>query len=294
MNSHRIGLIVLQAIGALSILPYPAILVANVMSIAAPGQSLPGALPFLLLSLYPLLWIALDWMSWVHFKRGDLTWAYGLSAVPVVIMAIGLAFAVVSTASGLKQMKDRRAAFRAEVEQANPLAWSIMAYYGFRYEIPNKLPLQTVLSQIETAQRINEPVAKHGTPLGIALWNFRIKWDWDGVSGDEEQRGTQQIIRALVARGARLSTEEAASPIHVCRLRLAMMEGPNATAVENPLVWSIIKGDLTYRAPFFLTKAERTLLNKPTRLYGTPLAASKLLPNSNYISTQLFALGAEE
>jgi hypothetical protein len=40
--SHRAGLIVLQAIGGLSIIPYPFVLLANIISIAAQGQSVSG------------------------------------------------------------------------------------------------------------------------------------------------------------------------------------------------------------------------------------------------------------
>ena len=50
---YRTGLGLLQGIGALSILPYPFILIANVMSIAAEGQTARGPLPYVLLSLYP-------------------------------------------------------------------------------------------------------------------------------------------------------------------------------------------------------------------------------------------------
>src|SRR5262245_55184170 len=90
----RIGLIVLQVIGAISIVPYPAILVANVMSIAAEGPSgwerFRTALPYLLLSLYPIVWIALYSWSWRLMSRGATTPAFLLSAVPLVLSTIGV------------------------------------------------------------------------------------------------------------------------------------------------------------------------------------------------------------
>ena len=90
----RIGLVVLQAVGAISIVPYPAILVANVMSIAAEGPSgwerFRTALPYLLLSLYPIVWIALYRWSWRLMGRGATGSAFLASAVPLVLSALGV------------------------------------------------------------------------------------------------------------------------------------------------------------------------------------------------------------
>jgi hypothetical protein len=89
----RVELIVLQALGALSIVPYPAILVANVMSMAAEGpkgkERWLAVLPFLLLSLYPLVWIALYAWSWRAMSHGATGWAFGLSSAPVVLSVAG-------------------------------------------------------------------------------------------------------------------------------------------------------------------------------------------------------------
>ncbi|MDL1948819.1 hypothetical protein FBQ97_03280, partial [Acidobacteria bacterium ACD] len=70
--THR-GLVVIQLLGALGILAYPAVLVASVAGIAAPGGGL-RALPFRLLMLlgvvYPVLWGLLFVASWVALRRG--------------------------------------------------------------------------------------------------------------------------------------------------------------------------------------------------------------------------------
>jgi uncharacterized membrane protein len=50
---NRNGLILIQVLGGLSILAYPFVLLANIMSMAAPGQSHMGALVLVLLSTYP-------------------------------------------------------------------------------------------------------------------------------------------------------------------------------------------------------------------------------------------------
>src|SRR5215471_20391177 len=57
--TNQSGLIALQVVGALSILPYPFVLLANIMSLAAPGRTATTSLVWVLLSAYPLVWIAL-------------------------------------------------------------------------------------------------------------------------------------------------------------------------------------------------------------------------------------------
>jgi len=75
-------------------LPYPAILVANVMSMAAEGprglERVKAAAPFALLSLYPVVWIVLFKWSWRAMGRGQTGLALVLSSVPSVLIAIAL------------------------------------------------------------------------------------------------------------------------------------------------------------------------------------------------------------
>ena len=80
----RNGLILLQAVGALSILVYPAVLVANIMSIAAEGHTFKTSLPWVLLSFYPLVWIVLDVFAWRAMSRGAIALAFGLSSIPAL------------------------------------------------------------------------------------------------------------------------------------------------------------------------------------------------------------------
>lgn len=85
---YRIALTVLQVLGALSLLPYPAVLVASIMAIAGEGprgmQRLLITIPYILLSLYPLVWIALFVQSWRLLARGATGAAFGLSLVPIL------------------------------------------------------------------------------------------------------------------------------------------------------------------------------------------------------------------
>src|SRR5215469_1122808 len=81
---NRNGLILLQVVGALSILPYPVVLIANIMSIAAPGHTFKTSLPWVLLSFYPLVWIALYVFAWRAMVRGEVRLAFGLSSIPAL------------------------------------------------------------------------------------------------------------------------------------------------------------------------------------------------------------------
>ena len=97
----RIGLGLLQALGAITLVPYPAILVANVMSIAAEGpkgmERFRMALPFILLSLYPAVWIGLYVWSWRLLSQGRTAWAFVVSSVPLILSAGGAAWFFAST-----------------------------------------------------------------------------------------------------------------------------------------------------------------------------------------------------
>src|SRR5215469_16172939 len=81
---NRNGLILLQVVGGLSILAYPVVLLANIMSIAAPGHTTARSVPFILLSFYPLVWIALYVISWRAMRHGNVNLAFGLSSIPAL------------------------------------------------------------------------------------------------------------------------------------------------------------------------------------------------------------------
>jgi len=285
---YRIGLIVLQGTGALSIIPYPFILIANVMSIAANGQTPRGAVPYVLLSLYPAVWIALDAFSWRALGRGSIGWAFALSIVPVAASLIGVAFWVADSRADQRKEQARLQAMREKIERANPLAWSVMCFYAARYDGTTPLGIDAVLKLIAESPRVNDPVPEYGTPLRIALWNLNLKWD--GTPGRNHSPESLRIVRALVAHGARLSGDERAFLPDVVRLKLAMLNEPVDTERENPLVWRIVRS--ANGAPVKVGANDVPLLNKPTRLYGTPLLAALLLLDQGVVAGELIEAGA--
>lgn len=82
----RPGLIASQVVGALSLLPFP--FAAMICIIAAPKANVPRAIPFFLVLLYPAVWISLWIMSWFAVRRGAISTAYFLSAIPVVLSVL--------------------------------------------------------------------------------------------------------------------------------------------------------------------------------------------------------------
>ena len=146
--SYRIGLGLLQGIGALSILPYPFILIVNVMSIAAKGQTARGALPYVLLSLYPVVWIALDALSWRALGRGSLGGAFVLASLPVAASLAGIASWAVESRADQQREQARLQTLRAKIEQANLLSWSVMCFYWNRYTGTTPLSLDALLKAI--------------------------------------------------------------------------------------------------------------------------------------------------
>jgi hypothetical protein len=288
-------LIALQAIGAVTLIPYPAVLLANVMSIAAPGQTLIGAIPFILLTIYPAVWIGLYALAWRAMLGGSAGVAFALSSIPALAGLGAVALFVGSdrgvTASYAKVVEETR----ARIEPVNPLVWTILCSGG-----PNRLPAgpkvstEEVLKAIETHPALlNVPVIPEGTPLRVALMNTVT--NLDGTLGNDTREPTQhqqdmmRIVRSLVAHGAHLKPEEM-TLWRSWQLRRIRYEGPVTTKSENPLVWRIVQRK-RFEERLAIRKDELPFINKPTRLHGTPMYAA-LLASGFYILPELLEAGA--
>jgi len=112
MDGVRIGLAAVQVLGGVSLLPYPAILVASVMGMAAEGpkgfQRLKTALPYALLAAYPVVWILLYLRSWRAVAEGSTEAAFALSAIPLVMSVAGIVWYLRSEAADKKKRRDAR------------------------------------------------------------------------------------------------------------------------------------------------------------------------------------------
>ena len=275
MTGSRIVLVVLQAVGAVSLLPYPAILAANAMQIAAEGQQgfgrLTSALPYVLLSLYPAVWLGLYGWSWRAIAHGGTARAFTLSSIPAALSLAGFAWFLMWGQEDRKCEDTRVEQIRKQVEAVNPLAWTIMRSAG-PFDDPGAPPLPAAAAIVEISKapvaNLNVPVGDYGTPLAIALRYLRSR----AVTPSQEDR--LRVVKALLARGAALAPGERSNLLYASLLRQASAGGPDTTASENPLVWRIRNREVQARQPFALRTDELPLLNVTTRRYGTPLWAA--------------------
>jgi hypothetical protein len=307
---NRNGLIALQVVGGLSILPYPFVLLANIMSIAAPGHTPLTQLPFVLLSFYPLVWIALYVVAWRAMARGAVNLAFGLSSIPVFasLAVVGvLAFSWIGF--GLGTMGIGPGGLHSTVyPDHNPLVDAITLAGQDVQILPAGEAVNRALREIDANPAlINVSVPSHGTPLNVALRTLSISLDGTLTGDRQVQQDRIRLVRALVAHGAHLSANEATDLHETWLLRRALYDGPVNTRIENPLVWRIVThdrgesmlfnpltGQLPPRrdspAPFLVKPGEIPLLNRPTRLHGTPLYAG-LLDNANDVCSVIIKAG---
>ena len=285
--SSRFGLIAIQAVGALSLLPYPFIILASVASMAAPGQTVLGALPYIFLSAYPAIFIGLYVLAWRALAGGAVGTAFALSLVPIACYACGAVFYIFGSRleAGFSKAAGET---RAQVEPINPVLWKVRCAGGRQTDGP-VVSVDDAIKEIDKYPAlVNLPVPPYGTPLKAALLNLSIGADGT-MSGKQED--LVRLVRVLVAHGAQLSIDERSDLWRSWELRRALFDGPVTTESENPLVWRIVKRDTSSRAPFAISKEELPLVNQPTKLHGTPMYAV-LLTKDVYIFPELVRAGA--
>jgi hypothetical protein len=292
-GANQSGLIVLQVVGALSILPYPFVILANIMSLAAPGRTATTSFVWVLLSFYPLVWIALDVFAWRAMARGAAGLAYGLSSVPAAATVLGVGLYLFSwVAFGLGRAGIGSFALHSTTYPTNNEVIDSVILAGKDIEIGHDPAgsVERTLRRVDANLKLlNVAVPGYGSALNAALATLSIPVD--GRMSPQQDR--IKLVRGLVARGARLSGEEATDLHKAWLLRRALFDGPVRTAEENPLVWRIVthnRGEskpfnpLTDQLPprsdtpppFVLKTSEVALLNRATQLHGTPLYAALL------------------
>jgi hypothetical protein len=273
MTGSRLALLIVQIAGGVTLLPYPFILLANVMSLAAPNQTWRGAIPYLLLTVYPAVWIGLWAWSW-KMLPGGVVIAFLLSSIPVLAGVAGVALWQQSDRADEAGDRQRARQVRNEVEPLNPLLWTMMCT-GTRSRVwgAEAVSAETAITAIQAhAELVNVSVAGYGSPLNIALENLK-RLPLDGRIS-EDRRGQIDIIRALVAQGARLQPQEQMRLWRTWELRRALHEGSVMTAAENPLVWRMITHA---NDPLKIGPDDGPWLNQATALHGSPMYAALLM-----------------
>ncbi len=302
----RVALVLLQAGGAVSLFAYPAMLLATVMAVAAPGQGLRanlvrGALSLVL--LYPVAWGFLFWASWRALGRGRTALAMALSTPPLAATLVGAALLASSSqraASIVKEYDAGRVREARRVGEEHSLAGALLLFE--RGEVSPEELLEAVrkadaselsrpaerrpvavpgLTVKRTAAAPADPVRK-STPLAIALGGSSLAKNL--VTADPDP--LLDAARALLARGASLSPEEEAGEPRLAWLAEVVARGtvlPDRRAeAENALVWVIVTSERgeeprVASAIYAAARREPELLRRPTTTYGTPLRAALLV-----------------
>ena len=314
----RRWLVVLQILGALSLLIYPGILLANVMSLAAPPSPNPGLLDALVKGLlwvmlgYPLIWIVLWWLSWRVLRRGSTTLAFVLSTPPALFFAALGVVLLGGSFYGASMMRDYEAS-RSRVGQVvaaqNALAGSLLLYET------EDVSWDALRSAIESADdtQLNTPVTvpmaeipglevttfeavaiKPQSPLALALKHSNLDRSYDTATA---QARFLEAARLMIGRGARLSEEEGRTDVRLAWMAEVLPRGvalPDPRAEqENVLVVRIMSADGSNEAEVsnLIHEYSRTrpeLLMRATTTYGTPLRAALIRNATHHIESLLY------
>src|SRR5579872_3823773 len=208
----RAGLILLQVVGAIALIPWPAVVVASVMSLAAERPAgaprfTPVSILFLLAPLYPAIWVGLDLWSWRALRNGSAARAFALSSVPLLLAMVASGVWYWSDGSVRDYRKTEARKVQEEVEAKNPLVWTLLCAGGSRrLAAAPHVTVDQALQAIAASERINGGVPHYGTPLQTALKNLCYRFD--GTPCDGHQRDLGRLVHALVNRGAQLAPAE--------------------------------------------------------------------------------------
>jgi hypothetical protein len=130
--SARTVLLILQGLGALTLLAYPGVLLAGIMSLGAADDA-PALLVWpwkalLAASLaYPLIWALLWWLSWRALRQSRSRRAFLLSSPPALIAVVGLALSGAVNMFGTEGEYSPTAAIEHATKQ-NPLAGALLSF----------------------------------------------------------------------------------------------------------------------------------------------------------------------
>lgn len=295
----------MQLGGAVGVLAWPAVLLAGVMGIAAPGGG-PAAF-FARLALaasvaYPVAYALLFFLSWRALGRGRTGLAFVLSAVPLAVTAgtaLLLALGVRDARAIRRGYEEARAREAVRVRGESSLAGSLLLFQEGRLSWPQ---LQGILRAADEGE-LSRPVVlrpadvpglrvqkapgappdpvRRRTPLAIALAASPAVRTFEARPDDR----FLEAARELLARGARLSDEERSGEPVVAWLADVVAAGralPDRRAEEeNPLAWAIVASPpneepRVAEAIYAAARREPELLRRPTTTYGTPLRAALL------------------
>jgi hypothetical protein len=293
MMNTRTAVLILQALGAITLFAYPGVFLAGIMSFAASGDASGPAglvwMAFLAASfVYPLIWVLLWWLSWRALRQNRPRRAVLLSSPPALIAAAGLLL------TGALNMFGTAGEYspRAEIEHATKQNAVVGALLSFRADVISAKELHEAIQRADAAD-LSRPVdPSPNTPLWLRLRSpLAIALESTGLGMDVPLRavndGFVEAARLMRARGAQLSSQEIAKApdlvwlVEVIAARTQLPD--NGAQQENPVAWVVLT--TTDKNEQYVTEhirqglgERRALLSTPTRTYGTPLRIALTRP----------------
>jgi hypothetical protein len=243
----RSTLLLMQIAGAVTLLAYPMVLVASLMSLAAePGEASGLAtasmrLLFAASLAYPVIWGLLWFASWRAFKRGRPVLAALLSAPPLLILASFAGLMVFGSAYEAWTGRGYSAEQTKEAERVaatSPLLAAAMRFDNWESSWPE---FEAAINgadrqQLTTAVRLRlvampevkgtrvpgapDPIVMR-TPLGFILERSSPGSDYDLTTA---RPNFVDAARLMIARGATLAPEEIAQNPQIRRILEAVAE----------------------------------------------------------------------
>jgi hypothetical protein len=190
----------------------------------------------MLLSLYPVVWIALDILAWRAMARGAVGLAFGFSSIPAAATVLAAGIYVFSwVAFGLGTVGVGPGGLHSTTYPTNNEVIDSVILAAKDIEIghdPTGSVERTLRRVDANLKLVNVTVAPYGSALNVALAALSISLD--GMMPQQQDR--LKLVRGLVERGARLSGDEATDLRKTWLLRRALYDGPVRTSEENPLV----------------------------------------------------------
>jgi hypothetical protein len=264
------------AVGGLTLLPYPAVVVASVMSLAAPGSRGPVELLVLGATFaYPLAWAVLWLLSGLALRAGRTGRALALASPPVLVAGAGAALLAVGSLQSAWILQSFGSEDVARARAENPLVATLL---DFSYGRGSWSKVEREIQAADPAM-LSKPVATYGTPLRLVLRASQLSSFFEP---EKTRPHMLDAARLLLARGATLAPQEvqedAVEVWMADALRRQVPLPDPVAAQENPLVWrlmTVAPNDHSSMA-MEIFEADDRLLNTPTRTYGTPLRAALL------------------
>jgi hypothetical protein len=308
----KVRLLLLQALGVLSIVPYPAVFIASLMSLGGGGSEtsvldLPFKIFFAGTLVYPAVWLLLWVLAWRAYRAGRPSKALVLSSPPAIVaVSFFLLFGVGDVVGRFVENGERGGGSEGQIAAAREQSSLAAAILEFLYDDIEWSDLQKAIAAAP-AEELSKPVTlppfgaiietpqvRPESPLAILLDRSLL-----GLWFDEGQARPHFLdaARLLMQRGATLSPAEVAEDAQLVFLadavaRQVPLPDPRAYE-ESPIADAIMtarESETRMLDDRIREAAEEdpTLLTRVSTAYGSPLKVAILRKMNGTIGTLIY------